>query len=267
VVALFAVVPPALARVCHVTPFPGVTAIKALAAFAAGAANARPPRRGQMVGAWHSLVELIVLAERAGTMDAAAAARWFRAACEAAAANDFAARSLDVLRWELINVDLTDADQESDALRRVSAALKEAVDRAEGRLVAARIVLRGSTPLHGSLHREEHRWRAELLGRIQDQGSEALWLESIKVLTTPVYDVALLAQRDALTKVVVEGLGQARTELTTLPDEILEMLDVLPPELRSEVEAEWNDTQRDGVLRDVQAIILEALGTKGGQTP
>ena len=75
----------------------------------------------------------------------------------------------------------------------------------------------------------------------------------------------MLVQRDPLTKVVVEGLDKARTELTTPAAEILEMLDVLPPELRSEVEAEWNDTQRDGVLRDVQSIILEALGTKGGQ--
>jgi VWFA-related protein len=105
----------------------GKADFEALAAFAAGAAKARPPRRGQMVGAWHSLVELIVLAERAGTMDAAAAARWFRAACEAAAANDFAARSLDVLR-EMAGAGPTVEDAVAGMLR-LDGAHRAAFDR------------------------------------------------------------------------------------------------------------------------------------------
>jgi hypothetical protein len=74
-----------------------------------------------------------------------------------------------------------------------------------------------------------------------------------------------LAARDALTKIVVDNLDEARDHLTTLPTEIEEMLAVLPPEVRSEVEAEWNVGQRTAVLDDVRAIILDALGTKGGQ--
>ena len=27
-----------------------------------------------------------------------------------------------------------------------------------------------------------HRWRAELLGRAQDQGEEAIWIEQIKIV-------------------------------------------------------------------------------------
>ena len=46
---------------------------------------------------------------------------------------------------------------------------------------------------------------------------------------------------------------------------IEEMLGVLPPEVRSEVEAEWDEPQRGAVLNDVRAIILDALGTRGGQ--
>jgi hypothetical protein len=40
---------------------------------------------------------------------------------------------------------------------------------------------------------------------------------------------------------------------------------VLPPEVRREVEAEWSEDQRSAVLNDIRAIILDALGTKGGQ--
>ena len=174
-------------------------------------------------------------------------------------------RSLDVVRWQELKVDLAGSDHESEALARVSAAMEQAVAEAEGRLVAARIILSGSTILHGSLHREGHRWRAEMLARAQDQGAEAVWLEQVKIRTTPVYNVALLAQRDALTKIVVEGLDRAPEDRQPLPEDIRDMLEVLPAEIRAELEAEWSGEQRAEVLKDVRAIILEALGTKGGQ--
>jgi hypothetical protein len=53
--------------------------------------------------------------------------------------------------------------------------------------------------------------------------------------------------------------------LTALPVEIEEMFGLLPPEVRSEIEAEWAEDHRAAILRDVRAIILDALGTKGGQ--
>jgi exonuclease SbcD len=173
-------------------------------------------------------------------------------------------QTLDVVRWQELNVDLTGIENESEALGRVSEAMDNAATAAEGRLVAARIVITGPTSLHGSLHRDVQRWRAELLARAQDQGAEAIWIERIKIFTAPVYDVAQLVERDALTKIVVESLDQAHDQLPTLPAEIEEMLGVLPPEVRKEVEAEWGEDQRSAVLNDVRAIILDAFGTKGG---
>jgi DNA repair exonuclease SbcCD nuclease subunit len=174
-------------------------------------------------------------------------------------------QTLDVVRWQELTVDLSGVENDSEALRRVGEAMDNAVIAAEGRLVAARIVITGTTSLHGSLHRDVQRWRAELLAKAQDQGAEAIWIERIEVSTAPVYDVAQLVERDALTKIVVESLDQAHNELGTLPTEIQEMLGVLPPEVRREVEAEWSEDQRSAVLNDVRAIILDALGTKGGQ--
>ncbi len=173
--------------------------------------------------------------------------------------------TLDVVRWAVLDVDFSGIENESDALLRVSEALKKAVTAAEGRLVAARIVVVGTTSLHGSLHRDGQRWRAELLASAQDQGAEAVWIERIKIATAPVYDAAQLGGRDALTKIVLENLNEAHDKQTTLPSEIEEMLGVLPAEVRREAEAEWGEDQRRDVLSDVRAIILDALGTKGGQ--
>ena len=174
--------------------------------------------------------------------------------------------SLDVVRWQVLEINLSGVEEEPDALRRASEAMGHAVAEAEGRLVAARIVLKGATTLHGSLHREPQRWRAELMARAQDHGGEALWIERIRVSTTPMYDLAQLAERDALTRIVLETLAQAPDEFKTLPAEIGEMFDVLPSEVRTEVEANLAENQRSAVLDDVRSIILDALGTKGGHT-
>ena len=86
----------------------------------------------------------------------------------------------------------------------------------------------------------------------------------MKIATTPVYDLAQLAERDDLTRIVLENLDEANKSMSALPGEIADMLGVLPHEVREEVEAEWNGENRHGVLNDVRAIILEALASKGG---
>jgi DNA repair exonuclease SbcCD nuclease subunit len=170
---------------------------------------------------------------------------------------------LDVVRWDILKINLTGVTEEPEVLNLVAKSMANAISKAEGRLVAARIEFTGFTPLHGSLHRETYRWRAELLGIVQDQGEEAIWIEKIKILTSPVYDLAQLAERDALTKTVIDSLDQNRIDSEKFPVEIREMLDVLPPEVRREIETDWEDSQQ--ITRDVCAIILDALGSKGGQ--
>lgn len=174
-------------------------------------------------------------------------------------------RSLDVVRWEELHVDLSGVATEADVTRLVGDAMRKAVTAAEGRLVAARIILSGTTPLHGSLHRNDDHWSAQFLANAQDQGAEVLWIEHVKVATSPVYDIAQLAERDALTKIVVSNLHATQEPPIPLPSEIQEMLSILPPEVRNEVEAEWNGAHHTTVLSDVRAIILEALATNGGQ--
>ncbi len=172
---------------------------------------------------------------------------------------------LDVVRWQVLEVELTGVDEESEALRRASEILGQAVAQAEGRLVAARIVLKGATGLHGALHRDPQRWRAELTARAQDHGEDTVWIERVRVETTPLYDLAELAERDDLTKVVLKTLEQAKGGALTLPPEIAEMLDVLPNEVRTAVEADFDEARRPAILDEVRSIILDALATKGGQ--
>ena len=174
-------------------------------------------------------------------------------------------RDLDVLRWQAVEVALDGVVDDAAALARIREGLSGATRAADGRLVAARINLTGATALHGGLHREAEHWRAQVQAIAQDFGEDAVWIERVRVGTSPVYDLAQLAERDGLTKTVLETLETANTELATLPDDISEMLDVLPPEVRADVAGEWESAQRPALMGDVRSIILEALKTKGGE--
>ena len=171
---------------------------------------------------------------------------------------------MDVVRWQVLEVELTGVEEESEALRRFSERLGQAVAAAEGRLVAARIVLKGATGLHGALHRDPQRWRAELTARAQDHGEDAVWIERVRIETTPLYDLEELAERDDLTRVVLDSLAQAKGGALTLPTEIGEMFDILPSEVRAAVEADLDEARRPAILDEVRSIILDALATKGG---
>ncbi len=176
--------------------------------------------------------------------------------------NEF--RPLDMVRWQVIEVDLIGIDQEGEVLNRLSEQLRQAVNEAGERLLAVRIVFTGATSLHGGLHREAAQWRANCIVCAQQCG-QAMWIEEVKLRTSPTYDVADLASRDSLTGIVVSTLGVADHGTLEMPEEIMTMLDLLPPALRTEVESEWTGEGRHALLEDVRAIILEALATKGGE--
>lgn len=175
-------------------------------------------------------------------------------------------RNLDVVRWQVLTVNLSGVTRENESHPLIRRVLADAVADAEGRMIAARIILTGACPLHGSLHRDSQRLRAEVQAMAQDFGEATVWIEQLKVATSPVYDLRHLAERDPLTRIVLETLENSAHEDFELPEEITAMLDVLPSEVRTETEREWQADQRAALMDDVRAIILESLQTKGGTT-
>ncbi|HEX3595292.1 MAG TPA: DNA repair exonuclease, partial [Polyangiaceae bacterium] len=71
-------------------------------------------------------------------------------------------RTLDVVRWAVCDVDAADADGPDDVLDRARAALGREVAAADGRTLAARVVVRGATRAHAPLLSQAERWEAEL---------------------------------------------------------------------------------------------------------
>lgn len=90
---------------------------------------------------------------------------------------------LDVLRWFVEPVELSECERETQVLEAVGRALESAVERAEGRLAAVRIELTGACPLHESLAGRSTRWVQEIRARAAGVSADRLWIEKVKFNT------------------------------------------------------------------------------------
>lgn len=114
-------------------------------------------------------------------------------------------KTLDVLRWAHVEVDLTGAADEAEALTRVQTSLDAALRDAETRPLAARVTLTGTTAAHAALAREG--LREKVLNEAQDE--HRLWLEAVKLRTRPPLLAASGA--DNLTRLLTEIENLAAT--------------------------------------------------------
>jgi exonuclease SbcD len=97
--------------------------------------------------------------------------------------SNFSRLHLARIQWALISADLTGAASEEEAFEVIRGEIQKKVDLAGGIPVVFRMVLSGSTPLHRMLHAEPGRVVDEVLAAA-NHCTEAIWLESVKVLTS-----------------------------------------------------------------------------------
>jgi DNA repair protein SbcD/Mre11 len=128
---------------------------------------------------------------------------------------------IDVLRWEHLTVDASDCETLGDVVGKTGQQL-ESLLGTDGEVPrAARITVRGKTRAHGELFGLESQLRHEVLAQIAAIGNERLWLEKVRVATTPLVDVANLhARMDAFTdlQTIFEEAGTDVEFLNELKD-------------------------------------------------
>lgn len=102
-------------------------------------------------------------------------------------------RTLDAVRWARIGVDLAGVATQEAAGDRIRAALLAGADAAEGRLLAARISLRGATPLHSWLAQDPGATHERIRAIAAAAGLEdELWIEQIDIVTRLSVDLSAL---------------------------------------------------------------------------
>jgi exonuclease SbcD len=93
---------------------------------------------------------------------------------------------LDCVRWEIVDVGAADCADRDEVCGRVVAALRDAAAEAGDRLLAARVIITGTTNAHGQLLSDPERLHQEVLVAAAEAGGSQVWVEATKVQTEPL---------------------------------------------------------------------------------
>ena len=143
-------------------------------------------------------------------------------------------RDLDVMRWSICELDVSAAETVDDIYEQVREGLQLALDAAEGRPVAVRLVLYGACSAHLKLHAERERWIQEYRALATGLGGAGIWLEKISIKTRPVVSTDEVLERDdALSGLLraIHDMDLDSSALDGLADEMSMLRQKLPAEL------------------------------------
>ena len=175
-------------------------------------------------------------------------------------------RDLDVLRWSLCQVDLTDCATVDMGIDAVRQAMEAQQANAEGRPLAIRLQLIGKSQLHAELHRDSVALTEEFRGLAA--GLSEMWLEKVRFVTErPVALAADLGEETPMADLIraIELLDFEPATLMELVPEIGELQKKLPPELLHEGGLVPASTPEANEFREeIKEMLIARLLGQGG---
>lgn len=175
---------------------------------------------------------------------------------------------LDVLRWERCEVDATGMESLDELMEAGREILQEKYDKAEGRFLAIRFVITGSTKIHQQLivHKDEYinNFRSLAL----EVGYGDIWVEKVKFQTSSLQDVnELKTQHTPIASVLdyIEGISKDEDALQEILQQFHDLQKALPLEVRNgEDELNFNDPSLIKTrMKDAEQLIVYYLSNKG----
>jgi DNA repair protein SbcD/Mre11 len=110
-------------------------------------------------------------------------------------------RSLDAVRWYSVEVPLGGERDLDGAMERVAFVLREAVEAAARRPIAARVRLTGATELHEELLAKAETVREGVVAAGREHGADAVWIERVTIETVSKADLhTLIGRPDVLAR-------------------------------------------------------------------
>jgi hypothetical protein len=162
-------------------------------------------------------------------------------------------RTLDVVRWTVVEVDVGPAASGHDVVDLAREAVAAALAEMEGGAIAARVRLVGATPAHAALSASPEQYANEIRVAATDLADDAVFIENVFFHTHTTIDLGKVrTQNDAIGELSrsIEAMKNDSTELGLLAAELADLKHKLPLELR----------EGDGALSFDDAHIRELLG-------
>ena len=133
-------------------------------------------------------------------------------------------RSMDVVRWETLLLDIGGSDTEQSLIDAANELAESTLEAADGRSVVARLTLTGRGPLHRWLRREGT--VEDLQEQLNDRYSNSrhwLWCERVQLETAPSVDREQVVQREDF----AGDLARFGGEIRESPEALAELRDAL----------------------------------------
>jgi DNA repair exonuclease SbcCD nuclease subunit len=176
-------------------------------------------------------------------------------------------RALDAVRWELVRADVTRAESAHDVVDIARASLERALVAAQERVLAARVVLEGTTNAHAALVANRDQYVSEIRLAANELPGE-IFIENIVVSTRGAVDLAKIREQADAVGQVARSLHAMKNDPDAhalLAAELAELADRLPLKLREGDDALVLDAARLGdIVADVEATLIpRLLATEG----
>jgi DNA repair protein SbcD/Mre11 len=176
--------------------------------------------------------------------------------------------SLDVLRWELCEVDASQVNSLEELMDEARAALDKKYVEVDGRFLAVRFRIYGSTKVHQELIVNKDHFINNIRSISLEVGLGDIWVEKVKIETTRLINVDELKVQHIPVAVILDYIKDVADDEDMLQELLSEFQDIhqaLPYELRNGEEG-YDFSDPDVIkkrLPDVEDLILYYL-TKTG---
>ena len=144
--------------------------------------------------------------------------------------------SLDVLRWELCEIDANDIESIDELMDVVRHSLEKLYQLADGKFLAIRIKIQGTTKIHQELVVNKDHYINNLRSISLETGNGDIWIEKIKIETTRQINLEELLAQNTPISMILDYIQQTVNDEDTLQELLAEFQDIqhaLPYELRN----------------------------------
>jgi len=175
---------------------------------------------------------------------------------------EIAKRDLDVLRWSLCRLDLSECETSESIYEAVRQIFEQELDLAEGKPLALRLILVGKSPVHTQLLESTAQWTEEFRGIAATLGD--VWLEKVQFQTSRQVPLEKVIGEDSPVAGLIQSIKALELDSDTLfglVPELTVLKSKLPAEIHTTGEP-FLDTSPGKItelLNEVEELLISRL--------
>ncbi len=182
---------------------------------------------------------------------------------------DVAPFPLDVLRWSLCSVDLTDKVDMRQVMETTRAAIEKAMTSADDRPVAMRVRFTGAAAIYNEISAYPEQFEQTIKALGAEIGGDDLWIEKVENnVATKMELQTALSEDNAFGKLLTEILETSDDpgEIKGLNELITKLRKKIPPEaFNTNSDLKLDDEHTIGqMIREAKQMLVSRLLSTGG---